>query len=56
MKYNQSIFTAGWALAGLFVSFQIIQLGRFSLFGYPLLALSVLLAILALWQTFRRRQ
>ena len=47
---KESKITAAWAIAGFFVSSQIIPIGRFSLFGYPLLALSILLAILAIWQ------
>jgi len=50
---KESKITAAWAIAGFFVSSQIIPIGRFSLFGYPLLALSILLAILAIWQALR---
>lgn len=53
MKGKQSLAVAGWALAGIFVSLSIIETGRFSLFGYPLLVLSLLLAMLVLWRRFR---
>ena len=50
---KESKITTAWAIAGFFVSSQIIPMGRFSLFGYPLLALSIILAILAIWQAFQ---
>jgi len=53
---KEAMITTAWAIAGLFVSSQVISIGHFSLFGYPLLTLSILLAILALWQALKAQR
>ncbi len=49
-KHNQSIKSLGWGIAGLIVSISLIQTRRFSLFGYPLLILSILMFLLTVKQ------
>ncbi|MDP3881411.1 MAG: hypothetical protein Q8Q31_00850 [Nanoarchaeota archaeon] len=47
-EYQRSIKALGWTIAGLIVSLSIINAGRFSVFGYPLLVLSILMALLTI--------
>jgi len=42
------IKSVGWAILGFIVSISIIKTGRFSLFGYPLLVLSILMVLLSI--------
>ncbi len=49
MKRTRAWGEAGWAFAGLFISYQIIKAGYASLFGYPLLVFSLMLLSLAAW-------
>jgi len=52
-KHKQSIKSAGWGIAGLIISISIIQTRRISLFGYPLLIVSILMFLVAAKQFLR---
>jgi hypothetical protein len=46
-KYPQTIKTIGWSLAGFIVSYPLLKIERFSLFGYPLFVSSILMLLLS---------
>ncbi len=54
-RYKGTLSAAGWGAAGLLVSLSIIQTGRISIFGYPLLLLSLLMFPLAIKKFMQER-